>query len=279
MNKLNANMINPYIRRAMHSVLAANTKILSRAIFDYELIYIEKGSLVVKYDGNDFSFSKGDFILIRPGVPHSFKRIKSELHQPHIHFDMYYTKQSEHIPVSFKNLKTFTADDKRMLREDIFKEFPLTPKIVFSDKEQALRLFYGIIEQGSSPLKKKAYLTELIDMLIADNFEGCFENNKSEYSTIKSIKDYIDAGQGMNLCLNDLEKQFSYSKYYLEKQFKNTYGTSLIAYRNKKRFEAAKELLKTTSVTAVSEKLGFSSIYAFSRAYKLYYGVSPSNDK
>jgi AraC-like DNA-binding protein len=39
---------------------------------------------------------------------------------------------------------------------------------------------------------------------------------------------------------------------------------------------AAKELLRDVSVTEISEKLGFSSIYAFSRAFSNFFGQSPS---
>ncbi len=90
------------------------------------------------------------------------------------------------------------------------------------------------------------------------------------------LKDYIDAGQGMTHTLDDLAKQFSYSKYYLERQFKKEYGVSLMAYRNQKRMELAQQLLKSRSVSAVADTLGFTSIYVFSRAFKQFFGVSPS---
>ena len=41
----------------------------------------------------------------------------------------------------------------------------------------------------------------------------------------------------------------------------------------------AKDMLKEKSVSYVSEKLGFTIIYAFSRAYKNFYGYSPKNTK
>jgi AraC-like DNA-binding protein len=43
--------------------------------------------------------------------------------------------------------------------------------------------------------------------------------------------------------------------------------------------QMAKQLLKDFSVTSVAEKTGYQSVYAFSRAYKTFYGVSPTKDK
>ena len=73
-----------------------------------------------------------------------------------------------------------------------------------------------------------------------------------------------------------LEKQYSYSKYYLERQFKKAYGISLIAYRNEKRMQHARKLLELESVSDVAEELGFRSIYSFSRAFKKQFGICPS---
>ena len=93
------------------------------------------------------------------------------------------------------------------------------------------------------------------------------------------ISDYIDAGQGLNSSLDDFEKQFSYSKYYLEREFKKNYGVSLISYRNNKRMEFAAKFLKENSVTNVVEILHFSSIYSFSRTFKKHFGISPTKYK
>lgn len=80
--------INPYIRIAMRSILRAGKVIKRRIIYDYELIYIDAGEFIFNYNGVDYLCQKGDFIFIRPNIPHSFSGIKRDLSQPHIHFDM-----------------------------------------------------------------------------------------------------------------------------------------------------------------------------------------------
>lgn len=269
--------VNPYIRVAMRSVITSEKSIKRRVIFDYELIYIESGEFTLNYNEMDYKCREGQFILLRPGVPHSFSEIKDQLSQPHIHFDMMYSVNSRKTPVSFKDINEFTPWEHVLMQKDIFEDYPQLPFVTFSQKEKVLELFYGIMdEKQESGLVQKARLIQILDMLIAENFPNSFLKAENSYSIAHQLKDYMDSEQGMSARLSDFEKQFSYSKYYLERQFKKSYGESIISYRNKKRMETAAKLLRTDPVTGVSEKLGFNSIYAFSRAFKQHFGVAPS---
>lgn len=268
--------INPYIRVAMHSVLPANHEIKRRIIFDYELIYIAEGKFIFNYNDVDYNCNAGQFILIRPGVPHSFLNIKSDLTQPHIHFDMTYTSDSTQVPVSFKDMSALTDKEKHWIREDVFCEYPKEPIVAFSDKIRTLNLFYKIIDSSASTLTRKAKLIQLLEIMINDNYSALLKEQPHTYCIEEQIKDYIDAGQCLTLKLDDIAKQFSYSKYYLDRRFKESYGLGIMAYRNEKRMQTAKEMLKYDTVSVVSAKLGFTSIYVFSRAFKNYFGISPT---
>ena len=269
--------INPYIRVAMQGVLPAGCEIKRRIIFDYELIYIEDGKLTFDYNDVEYHCKTGDFLFIRPRIAHAFREINSDLLQPHIHFDLRYDENSTIVPVSYKDFDAMTDNEKTLIRKDYFRDFPKTPFIHFANTDAALTLFYEIIKNATiSPLTRKAKMIELIDLLITNNFSDTYEKNDTAHPIESVVKDYIDAGQGMSLSLEDIAKQFDYSKYYLDRRFKDTYGISLIAYRNDKRMQLAKELLKEESVSDVTETLGFSSIYVFSRAFKNHFGVAPS---
>lgn len=274
--------LNPYIRIAMPSVLPAGREIFQRVIFDYELIYIEKGTFSLDYDHTEYICREGHFILIRPGIPHRFYNIHLDVSQPHIHFDMIYTSASEKTPISFKDIPDFSREELQLIQTDIFAKYPAIPFVTFPDTPSALKLFYELTShpQNTSGILAKARLLELLDMMIRSNFPDCFLPKKEVARNVsRQLKEYIDAGQGITARLPDLEKQFSYSKYHLDRLFKKEYGVSLIAYRNEKRMHHARELLREMRVSDVAEQLGFSSIYSFSRAYKNYFGVSPSNER
>lgn len=272
----NINKVNPYIRAAIHSVISADAPIKQRVIFDYELIYLEEGEFTFTYNHIPYRCKKDCFILIRPAIPHSFSDIKDYISQPHIHFDIEYSWQSPKTPISFKDLCDMTEDEKNLIARNIFEDYPVFPFVEFRNKEKALDIFYDVIDSPSGSLTQKAKLTELIEIMVNDNFPECFHTKENLSKPAQQIKEYIDAGQGLSVKLEDLSRQFSYSKFHLERQFKNAFGISLIAYRNQKRMEFAKKLLEEKNVSAVCEELGFSSIYVFSRAFKQFYGVSPS---
>ena len=94
-----------------------------------------------------------------------------------------------------------------------------------------------------------------------------------------AVKACIDNDDGILMGLADFEDRFKYNKFYIDSCFTGCFGISLIVYRNMKRMELGRELLKSNhSVTVVAERVGYKSLYAFSRAYKKAYGVCPTKD-
>ena len=275
---MNIYELNPYIRVAMHSILKNGTGVRHRIIFDYELIYIEDGNCYFEYDGKEYDCRPGSFIFLRPGIQHKLIAGDRNLSQPHIHFDLAYKSDSELVRISFKDRPAFSEKELGMIRRDIFADYPCQPFVSFKNKSNALEHFFNVIDaprDTSGYLYQKSEMIKLLSLLIADNFPECFvtpEQSGVEYQ----IKDFIDSGQAVTMSLSDIEKQFSYNKFYIEKRFVKAFGISIIEYRNNKRMNSARELLRSRSVTEVSEKLGFGSIYAFSRAFKAHFGYPPS---
>ena len=68
------------------------------------------------------------------------------------------------------------------------------------------------------------------------------------------------------------------SREYLMKLFKQEYGLGIHEYVQKVRMEKAKELLDDTQlkIQEISEMLGFKDKNYFSKAFRNYYSISPS---
>lgn len=275
---MNLSLINPYIRLAMESRIPAGHNIVRRVIYDYELIYLEEGNFNFVYDNITYRCKDGDIIFIRPGIPHSFIIDLGEISQPHIHFDITHRPQSEIIPISFKDLDKMSEEEREWIHEDFFSSFHQSPLIHIQNKSDFLETFYHIVSGNSDDLTKKSLIIKLIAAIVNENFPELIQDN-NHANAVKQIKDYIDAGNGMVMTLDDFAKTFFYDKFYLERKFKESYGVNLIEYRNKKRMELAKHLLKLHSVSEVSELVGYQSIYAFSRAYKSFFGYAPSKNR
>lgn len=270
---MHASLINPYIRVAMRSELSAGHHICRRVIYDYELIYLERGKFTLFYNDVPFLCQEGDLIFIRPGIPHSFQVDRGEISQPHIHFDLTYRPQSEEIPVSFKDSESMTEMEKSRIHKDPFPPSD-SPFLRIGSKEEFLALFYRIIAKDTAPLIKKALMIQLISMIINDHFPDMLEEQECTPVEIQ-IRDYLESGNGDTVSLDDLAKRFFHSKFYLEKKFKRAFGVSIIEYRNRQRMARADSLLEHHSVSRVAEALGYQSIYSFSRAYKQHFGISP----
>lgn len=269
--------VNPHIRVVMRGTLSHGHNIRRRVIYDYELIYLEKGSFTFIYGDRAWLCEEGDIIFICPGIPHSFSIDNGDISQPHIHFDITHRFESEKIPVSFKDVCEMNDKEKGWIHENYFVDYPDEPFLKFKDKKSFVELFFRVIEsqESNDPISAKGKLTELISIIIRNNFPDIFEK-QSAYSVTNHIKDYIDAGNGFGLDLDGFSRLFSYSKYYIERKFKEKFGVGIVEYRNQKRMERAVRLLETMSVSNAAEELGYNSIYSFSRAYKNYYGYSPT---
>lgn len=275
---MNLSLINPYIRLAMKSRIPSGHHIARRIIYDYELIYLEEGCFTFIYNGEAYHCKAGDIIFICPGIAHSFRLDQGEISQPHIHFDITHRPQSEFIPISFKDSDKMSDTEKEWIHKDYYSEYKHTPLLDIQNKPEFFEVFYSIVSGNSDELTKKSLMIKLIAIITNDNFPELLQSDK-QLNVANQIKDYIDAGNGMGMTLDNFAKLFFYDKFYLERKFKEAFGINLIEYRNKKRMELAKDLLKLNSVSRVSELLGYQSVYSFSRAYKSYFGYAPSKVK
>ena len=275
---MDLSLINPYIRLATESRIPNGGNIAQRVIYDYEIIHLAEGSFTFFCEGKPYLCKEGDIIFIRPGVRHAFCFDRGEICQPHIHFDITHRPQSELIPISFKDYGKMSDEERAWIHKDYFYPYASTPLLAIQNKTEFLETFYRIVSGEEDDIAKKSLMIKLLSIIINDNFPLLLKSDKQP-NTVKQIKDYIDAGNGMDATLDGFAKIFFYDKFHLERKFKETFGVSLIEYRNIKRMEIARDLLKFNSVSKVAEKMGYQSIFSFSRAYKSYFGYAPSKNK
>jgi len=98
---------------------------------------------------------------------------------------------------------------------------------------------------------------------------------------VETVKRYIDEHYNENLSLNMLADMVHISPNYFSYLFSNTVGQSFMEYVMTKRIEKAKQLLGDTDSRAceVGEKVGYDNPNYFSRIFKKYTGLSPSQYK
>ncbi len=121
------------------------------------------------------------------------------------------------------------------------------------------------------------------DKLLMDNLLReliiCLGKNNTPHSSKKldSIANYIAAHYTEPLTLTVLAKHFKLSPSYIARMFRNELGIKPSAYIHQVKIAAAKALLLESdmSINEISEKLGYSDIYYFSKVFKRLIGSSP----
>lgn len=98
--------------------------------------------------------------------------------------------------------------------------------------------------------------------------------------TVAQICSFIDSSIEDIDVLKKLPKKFGYSYSHISSFFSKSMGLSLKDYFLISRHRRACELLKSgLTVTAVSERMGYSSIHVFSKAFAMREGMPPSEYK
>lgn len=121
----------------------------------------------------------------------------------------------------------------------------------------------------------------ITQLLIAFSQNNSNENNINNLIKSKDLLPdvalYIDENFLKITSLEQISEVFNYSHNYLCRIFKQQFRCSMQEYILSKKMNYAKELLKKgKSITDVSYILNYSSPYNFSRAYKNFYGFSPT---
>ena len=95
--------------------------------------------------------------------------------------------------------------------------------------------------------------------------------------TVSQICSFIDSYAENIAVLKKLPEKFGYSYSYISSFFSKSMGISLQEFFLMSRHKRACELLcEGYSVTAVAEKMGYSSIHVFSKAFSARESMSPS---
>ena len=103
----------------------------------------------------------------------------------------------------------------------------------------------------------------------------------SEYNKrINTVFQYIDDNLDKELSLETIAKIALYSPFHFHRVFKMITNETLNNYITRRRIEKAAALLlhkKELTISDLVTQFGFSSISAFTRAFKNYYGESPTS--
>ena len=98
---------------------------------------------------------------------------------------------------------------------------------------------------------------------------------------INRVFEFIDQNLESDLSLNKISEIAFFSPFHFHRVFKFVTGETLNGYVTRKRIEkSASDLLHTgSSATEIAHKYGFSDNSSYSRTFKKYFGVNPTEFK
>jgi AraC-like DNA-binding protein len=196
--------------------------------------------------------SNPDYLLLLPkGQSYSLRCTESGLF-PVVNFELV-------------NSQSFT----QMMAFPISHEFPLYP--VYQELEALTK-----INDPKKRLHKLSLFYQLLSQAIIPNEqEHASPKRRILQPAIDYLENHYDDSGLDNLTL---ARQSHISEVYFRKLFKEECGLSPKQYIQQLRINKAKELLRSgyLTVSAISEIVGYSGIYHFSKAFKAQTGYSPT---
>lgn len=157
----------------------------------------------------------------------------------------------------------------------------LVPSILFH--VESFTDFTSIIDQCMQLSQKKDVASEfLIHKSITDLLTLCISHNQRESqdgasAKMKEVKEYIDNNFAKNISLSQLAEYFFISKYYLAREFKDTYGVTVGSHITSCRITYAKTLLRFTDlkIEEIAGKCGIPDTNYFTKVFRKLEGCTP----
>lgn len=233
----------------------------------FELTIVKNGSGVVYSNGIGTKVLSGDIYLSLPFDEHKIVSNNEK------------SLEYDYIAFVVKN-ETYSNDFGDIIKKITAK------KRVFKDSFLELLIRSSLLEFGTNEIYSYELLSSIFrQMLIriirrflcVGNIEKNVENFNSAKFLCYRMMNYIESNIYTLKNLDELSVYMGYSYNYLSKTFSKTTSTTLKDFFREKKMSLAKQLILEgeMSITEISEKLNYSSMYAFSKSFKKCYGVSP----
>ena len=230
---------------------------------DYTLWHLHQGHLWIELNCKTFFACEGDVVLFYPG-------------------DTYraYTDESEcSFLVTFFTLETANKLD---LLENRQLAGVYTASSIHIACKTYCKHYHTFFQNNMAPTMQHyaAFLTFMSELLSCGP-AVCFHDAPTtpEKLPLHEILDYMNAHYLEDLTVKELAKRMGMSEKYFIQYFHIQTGSSPKQYLVEKRMKHALLLLAehNSSLSYVAAKLGYSDPYAFSKAFKKYYGEAPGS--
>ncbi len=246
----------------------------------WELVYVDKGSVVVKREDEKLVISQGEILFHKPDEFHS---IRANFSAPDF-FVITFVCNSK----AMAYFENYHAVLNRMLSpfiSAIIKEAKNAYVLPKNDPYLKKLIKKEDASIGSDQLIK-TYLEQLLILLVREMTNTgatyVFPNKESmENHIITSIKKFIDDEICLPFRISRLCAAMGYGKSYLSRIFKEQTGDTISRYAAVKKTDEAKRLIRESNLnfSQISDRLSFDNPQYFSRVFRRITGMTPTEFK
>mgnify|MGYP001308178211 FL=1 len=194
------------------------------------------------------------------------------------------------IEMAFSNPKDWNETKLKVInlaldvQMEVKKFFGLQIKIGLGKCYDGIDKMYQSYQEAYRALKYPLQNTSIVHYEDIEHFMEYNQNEKlksnygEKFALFKMVKQYISDNLKENINLKDTAAKFNLSPYYFSRTFKKVFGCNFSEYLNLVRIDEAKKLLKdnSLSVKEICYMVGYSDPNYFSKVFKKYEGVTPT---
>lgn len=232
-------------------------------VCDFEITYVAQGKIKISTEVDSDLVEKGEGYISFLSEHHA---LSSNQSARFISYAFNVKKDSPVFQLFQKVKEKYSPISNRKIQASSF----------FSTLTDIIQEFYSL-ESTESVYAIDSLTTDLIVKLARYGKQNVQNDLMDTKELIARIVTFLDDNYLSITSLVDVANIFGYSYNYMYKLFAKYHNLTISEYINSKKMDFAKEYLLTHSVTQTSEKLGYTSLYNFSRAYKKYFGKSPKS--
>lgn len=251
--------------------------------YDHVFTYIEQGEAEFFLDGVKYQVKEGDILLMPPFMAHIIRSTSEvPLIQYIIHFDLYYDEERS----SWKD-QTITEERRSVVEKEmqLASTIPIS-RLTLPDRLELKKRF--LIMQKEFLAKRLGYslvlkgiCLELLVLFMKGQVGSNYKEGKMTKGWVfieNTIKFINERFWDPELDNHTISEHVGISTNHLSFLFKDQLGITIHKYLTHIRIEQSKihMIEGSQTLTAIAERVGFSSIYLFSRSFKAMVGVMPS---
>lgn len=130
---------------------------------------------------------------------------------------------------------------------------------------------------GENGVREAFICGKILEIILLLNQKYTEKKETQAQKTARIAQNYIDAEFASGITVAELARRLHHERTYLSRIFKASTGMPPQEYLCKKRLSEAKRLLTECGMTPTEAAgaVGYPDIYAFSKAFKKEYGLSP----